>query len=79
MTTAWRAEPGSRLAKLRTACHGALDVLWEFQIMTRSDAYAALAREMGLPLAECHFGMFDEDQCESALAAIRRLPRSVSK
>ncbi|PZR93224.1 MAG: hypothetical protein DI537_11365 [Stutzerimonas stutzeri] len=51
-------------------CHQALDVLWEFEIMTRSEAYVMLARAMSLPPERCHFGMFDEEQCRRALRAL---------
>lgn len=70
---AWVAESGSRLAGLRVQCHRALDVLWEFNLLTRAGAYAALAREMDLAPAVCHIGMFDEAQCEKALAAVKRI------
>lgn len=34
--------------------------------MTRSEAYAWLAEKMNIPTEVCHFGWFDERQCEEA-------------
>lgn len=34
--------------------------------MTRGEAYAALAKHMGLEIERCHFGWFDVEQCEIA-------------
>jgi hypothetical protein len=36
--------------------------------MTRDEAYAGLAKHMGLDLEECHFGWFDIEQCKKAKA-----------
>ena len=33
----------------------------------RSQAYAWLASKMGLTEAQCHFGQFDEPQCDAAM------------
>ena len=41
--------------------------------LDRSEAYAALAKEMGIPRNECHFGWFDEARCGEAREAIARL------
>lgn len=68
MPKRWTAPPGSPLAQLRQQCHASFDVLWEFEILPRRDVYRKLARHMGLPESECHFGMFDEAQCQQALA-----------
>lgn len=32
----------------------------------RSPAYKMLARYMGIPASQCHFGWFEEDQCDLA-------------
>lgn len=34
---------------------------------TRSLAYEWLAAQMGIPIGECHFGWFDQDECGTAL------------
>lgn len=45
------------------------ETLWrpEGAPMTRSEAYAWLATQLGITLAECHFGMFEVPSCERAL------------
>lgn len=40
------------------------------QFPSRSDAYAALADAMGIPVGECHFGWFTEERCVQAEAAL---------
>ena len=67
----WRAEPGSRLAQLRSEAHRALDVHWEFGQRSRSDAYAWLSRRLDVPKDLCHIGMFGEKECERAIALCR--------
>lgn len=57
------APAGSNLARARINAHMALDVIWKFGAMKRSQAYAWLAKEMKLPIERCHIGMFDETQC----------------
>lgn len=68
--TRWKAEPGSPLAKLRVRGHRLIDARLEFGDESRNDVYVWLAREMAIPLARCHFGMFDEAQCERAIAIL---------
>ncbi len=36
----------------------------------RSSAYAWLASAMGLPVEECHIGMFDYNRCRQAMTVI---------
>ena len=67
-TTRTVAPPGSDLAKLRIECHKAYDPLWEFDFMSRNEVYRRLAKAMRIPLDECHFGMFDIERCQRALA-----------
>lgn len=35
-------------------------------VMSRTEAYQWLAEAMGIPVAECHWGWFDIEQCELA-------------
>lgn len=65
------AEPGSQLARLRQEAHRALDVYWELGGITRSEAYAWLADKMGCSPRLCHIGLFDEQECERAIAICR--------
>jgi hypothetical protein len=68
------SNPLGRLAnaELRSAkkmAHAAFDPLWREGHMTRSEAYAWLARELGISLEECHIGMFDVETCQRVIAA----------
>lgn len=50
--------------------HDTFDKLWNHGKMTRSDAYTWLSRELSIPPAKCHIGMFDVDQCKAVCNAI---------
>ena len=47
---------------------------WESGRMTRGEAYASLAKAMGIPELECHFGWFDEAQCQQAIDHLSNPP-----
>ncbi|HLV84208.1 MAG TPA: zinc-finger-containing protein [Devosia sp.] len=57
----------------RNRAKARFEAFWrgEARSMTRVEAYAALARELGIPVSECHFGWFDGAMCERAEAACR--------
>lgn len=59
---------GPELRRARQRAHRAFDPMWKSGGVTRSEAYAWLARQMGLPILECHIGMFDEEQCGQVVA-----------
>lgn len=63
------------LRKMKSAAHAAFDTLWKSGRMTRKDAYAWLAAEMELPSADCHIGMFDEDQCRRVVRIVKARAR----
>lgn len=61
------ADARLRAAKLKT--HNIFDRLWMGQKDrrgARTEAYAELAKRMGIPVNQCHIGEFDVDQCEQA-------------
>ncbi len=66
----WRAERGSKLAKLRIEGHNLLF----FRIVThgKKDAYKWLANELNMQLNECHFSCMNEKQCEAAIKILTR-------
>ena len=71
-------KPLGRLAnaELRAAkqhVHAAFDPLWKSGRLTRSNAYGKLADMLGIPMSECHIGMFDVDMCRQAWRAAREL------
>ena len=55
------ADRATRVA--RRMAHEAFDPLWRRGSMTRSEAYAWLAKQMGLPTEQTHIGMFTAEQC----------------
>ena len=69
-------EPMGKLAKpalrkLRMEVHAVFDPLWRTQKkMTRTKAYEWLAGALGIPIDECHVGLFDEEMCARALKAL---------
>jgi hypothetical protein len=68
-------EPMGRLAnaelrRLKIAAHNAFDPLWKSGTMDRNEAYAWLAKRLGISVRNCHIGMFDVDGCKSVMAAV---------
>lgn len=61
---------GPALRKARRGVHAAFDPLWEEGKMSRNGAYAWLANEMQLSVADCHIGMFSLQQCHDAVKII---------
>lgn len=59
-------------SSFRHKLHLVFDPIWQSGIMTRNEAYEWLAGEMGLTRETCHFGMFDENQCNRAMYFIQR-------
>jgi hypothetical protein len=68
----WRAEPGSELARLRQEAHRVLDVFWQFpddsgKTARRNEVYEWLASRLGIPVAECHMSMFNDEECSRVI------------
>lgn len=63
----------AELRRWKQRVHAAFDPHWKIGrgAYARSRAYARLARDMGIPAAECHTGMFDLARCKAALTAIQ--------
>lgn len=61
--------------------HAAFDPLWEAKLRrdgcsksaARKAAYAWLAGKMGIPVGECHIGMFDAARCMEAVRICRSI------
>ena len=69
-------KPLGRLANLelrraKMGAHAAFDPLWQGGSMTRSEAYAWLARKLNITEDECHIGMFDVKTCRHAIAVCK--------
>ena len=59
--------------ELRTArrqVHKQFDEIWRSGRMVRTHAYSWLSRQTGIPYKECHIGMMNKAQCESAVAIV---------
>ena len=59
----------AKLRKMKSAAHAAFDPIWKSGRMSRADAYAWLAEQIGVARQNCHIGMFDVDQCQRVIAA----------
>lgn len=58
----------AELREHRKKAHSSFDYLWKNDILpSRSEAYAWLAREMGIEKKDCHIGMFSIDQCKEVI------------
>lgn len=53
----------AELRARRSAAHAAFDPLWRQGKRTRKGAYAWLAHRLGIPVKDCHIGMFDLETC----------------
>lgn len=56
------------LRELKHKAHEVFDQLWKGGYMTRTCAYEVLSAGLGLPPANTHIGMFDEEQCTKTIA-----------
>ncbi len=61
----------AELRQWKMKAHAAFDPLWKRGPMTRSEAYAWLAEELGIPAEECHIGLFDVETCCRVVDAAR--------
>jgi Mg2+ and Co2+ transporter CorA len=44
--------------------HAHFDPMWKDISLPRKEAYKWLAKELEIPLNECHIGVFDVDTCK---------------
>jgi len=51
------------LREWKKKAHHYFDVLWQSTLMTRSEAYDWLSKNMGIEKAHTHIGMFNVDSC----------------
>lgn len=59
------ANPELRTAKIEA--HAAFDPIWRNAGKKRGEAYAWLARKLGIPKPQCHIGMFDVATCHRVI------------
>jgi hypothetical protein len=64
----------AEIREARKRAKNLFNPLWETgkaRRMSRTQAYTKLADALGIPVGECHFGWFDVNQCNAAIAAIK--------
>ena len=60
----------AELRQWKQRAHAAFDPVWKARHMSRRDAYAWLAGQLGIKAEDCHIGMFDVDQCRAVVEAV---------
>lgn len=63
----------AELRKLKREVHVVFDPLWQDGRQSRKEAYCYLADCLGIPYAECHVGLFDEETCRRAIEICREV------
>ncbi len=56
----------ANLRRIRRKCKTPFEKIWREGVLTRSEAYSALAQHLGISLEMCHFGYFDAENCLKA-------------
>lgn len=56
------------LRAARRECKEPFELVWQRGFMQRRDAYLALAGHLGLDEHQCHFGLFEIEECRRAKA-----------
>jgi len=54
------------LRDARKTCKQPFEQLWQSGRIERSAAYALLSKHFGITVEQCHFGLFDIEQCKAA-------------
>ena len=60
----------AELRRLKSQAHAVFDPLWRNGRMRRREAYAWLAKQLGIPATDAHIGMFDEVQCKRVITVV---------
>jgi hypothetical protein len=61
------------LRRAKNNAHCAFDPLWQDGTMSRSDAYAWLASQLGISMDSCHIGEFDVEMCSQTVVVCRSM------
>ena len=66
---AWGDNPliDGKTHRARKVAHSSFDMLWQKGYMSRTEAYAALAKHMHLSSKECHIKKMSAKQCEKVI------------
>lgn len=62
----------ARLRTLKAEAHKQFDPLWRSGLMSRKEAYKWLADMLGIPLEDCHIGLFDVRVCQKVIHLCRK-------
>jgi hypothetical protein len=62
----------AELRQIRMKTHALFDPVWKSGRMTRSEAYARLAKKLNIPKKKCHIGMFDVEDCQRVIDLFRK-------
>lgn len=49
-----------QMKHLKMSCHNLFDRVWRRRLKSRGECYRILAKKMGIPVKQCHFGWFNE-------------------
>jgi hypothetical protein len=60
------------LKLLKIEAHSLFDPIWKSGKMKRHQAYSLMAKRLGIPVNECHFGWFDKDMLLKAIQILER-------
>lgn len=59
---------GPQTRKLRIKAHAAFDPIWQTGLMRRDQAYAWLARQLGIGVLVCHISWLTQDHLKKAIS-----------
>lgn len=62
----------AELRRWKSIAHGVFDPIWKNKLVRRGDAYAWLAKELGIEAKHCHIGSFDVERCKQVYAVCKR-------
>jgi hypothetical protein len=57
----------AELRKAKNLAHTAFDPIWKENLMSRSNAYGWLSKQLNIPKHKCHIGMFDIETCKNVV------------
>lgn len=60
-----------QMKHLKMSCHNLFDRVWKRHLKSRGECYRILAKKMGIPVKQCHFGWFNETDLKRAIKILR--------
>ena len=58
---------GAKLHKLKNEAHTYFDKIWKLKLLTRTEAYDWLSRQLETPRKDTHIAMFSEKTCQTVI------------